>query len=59
VINGRPRSRGTLCVRYAPVMWDNPLVASVVAVGLAKVGNGFDRIRTGTKVFVWRYPTCG
>jgi hypothetical protein len=40
-------------------MWDNPLVASVVAVGLAKVGNGFDRIHTGTKVFVWRYPTCG
>jgi hypothetical protein len=23
------------------------------------VGNGFDRIRTGTKVFVWRYPTVG
>jgi hypothetical protein len=24
-----------------------------------KVGNGFGRIRTGTEVFVWRYPTCG
>jgi hypothetical protein len=40
-------------------MWDNPLVASVVARSVAKVGNGFDRIRTGTEVFVWRYPTCG
>jgi hypothetical protein len=28
-------------------------------VGLAKVGNNFDRIRADTKVFVWRYPTCG
>jgi hypothetical protein len=27
----RPRSRGTLCVRYALVMWDSPLGASVVA----------------------------
>jgi hypothetical protein len=35
------------------------LAASVWLVGLAKVGNGFDRIRTDTKVFGWRYPTCG
>jgi hypothetical protein len=31
VSGGRPRSRGTLCVRYTLVMWDNPLVASVMA----------------------------
>jgi hypothetical protein len=31
VSGGRPRSRGTLCVRYALVMCDNPLVAPVVA----------------------------
>jgi hypothetical protein len=31
VSDGRPRSRGTLCVRYALVMSDSPLVAPVVA----------------------------
>jgi hypothetical protein len=39
-------------VRYALVMWDNPWVLSWWLVVLAKVGNGFDRIRAGTKVSV-------
>ena len=43
-----------------PLVGQWPLgVSRVGYAGLAKVGNGFDEIRTDTTVIVLRYPTCG